>query len=119
MLDPANQFVNQGALVEAFVGQELLAYADPTIKANLYYWQRSGKQESAEIDYLVQRHQKVIPIEVKSGKGTSMKSMSLFLQSHAHSPYGIRFSTHNYSVHKRIHSYLLYTIASAIEQGNE
>ena len=117
VLDPANQFVNQGELVEAFVGQELLAYADPTLKADLYYWQRSGKQDSAEIDYLLQQQQHIIPIEVKAGKGTSMKSMSLFLQSHSHSPYGMRFSTHNYSVHQRIHSYPLYAIAAAVAES--
>lgn len=117
VLDPVNQFVNKGELVEAFVGQELLAYADPTLKADLYYWQRSGKQDSAEIDYLLQQQQHIIPIEVKAGKGTSMKSMSLFLQSHADSPYGIRFSTHNYSVHQRIHSYPLYAIAAAVAEN--
>ena len=37
-LNPVAEFVNKGALVEAFVGQELLTYSDPYIKPNLYYW---------------------------------------------------------------------------------
>jgi hypothetical protein len=44
-----------------------------------------------------------------------MQSMRLFLQSHSTSPYSIRFSIHNYSVHDQIHSYPLYAIAGAIE----
>ena len=33
----------------------------------------------------------------------------------AASPYGIRFSIHNYSIHDKIHSYPLYAVAGSIE----
>lgn len=32
------------------------------------------------------------------------------------SPYGIRFSTHNYSVYEKLHSYPLYAIAGLLAQ---
>ena len=43
-----------------------------------------------------------------------MQSMRIFLQSHEHSSYGVRFSTQNYSIHKQIHSYPLYAVAGLI-----
>lgn len=37
--------------------------------------------------------------------------MNLFLAAHLKSPFGIRLSTHNYSIHEAIHSYPLYAVA--------
>jgi uncharacterized protein len=113
-LNSNESFINKGTIVEGFVGQEILAYSNPNIKASLYYWQREERGSQAEIDYLIQKQGKVIPIEVKSNKGTHLKSMNHFLESHPKSPYGMRFSNHDYSIHNRIHSYPLYAIASAL-----
>ncbi|HSX20513.1 MAG TPA: AAA family ATPase [Gammaproteobacteria bacterium] len=113
------EFINKGDLVEAFVGQELLAYADPRYEAALYFWLReaetSSKASTAEVDYLIQHKATVIPLEVKSAKGSSLKSMHMFLESHTHSPYGIRYSTHNYSMQDIIKSYPLYAIPLSID----
>lgn len=114
-ISPTATFVNKGSLSEAFVGQELLAYSNPSVKQQLYYWHREEKGGNAEVDYLITHHRNIIPIEVKSGHGAGMQSMRVFLQSHSASQYGIRFSIHNYSVYDRIHSYPLYAIAGTIE----
>lgn len=111
-------FANKGTLVEAFVGQELLAYSDPSQKASLYYWHRAQASSSAEVDYLIQSQGQVLPIEVKSKKGRSLRSMHSFLDSHPKSPFGIRFSTHNYSVQEQLVSCPLYAIARAIQWQN-
>jgi len=107
-------YVNKGALLEAFVGQELLVYSDPNIKTALYYWHKEDKNSQAEIDYLIQQKGQVIPIEVKSNKGAHLKSMRIFLDSHPKSSYGIRFSSHDYSIYDGIHSYPLYAIFAAL-----
>jgi predicted AAA+ superfamily ATPase len=112
---PFEQFVNKGELVEAFVGQELLAYAQPFQKAHLYYWHKDTRNSQAEVDYLIQKEEAIVPIKVKSGTGTTLKSMQIFLESHPGSPYGIRFSTQNYSQYQKIHSYPLYAVAKGIE----
>lgn len=112
ILDADETFVNQGAVVEAFVGQELLAYSDPSVKANLYYWQREMRGSNAEVDYLIEKNV-VIPVEVKSGATGTLRSLQAFLQSR-NAPYGIRFSAYNYSRHDRIYSYPLYAIAKSI-----
>lgn len=114
LLNAESAFVNKGELVEAFVGQELMAYTHPMYDVELYYWHRHKLGGEAEIDYLVQQDEHVIPIEVKSGKGTTLKSMHLFLESRPSAPYGIRFSTQNYSTHAKIKSYPLYAIAKAL-----
>ncbi len=107
-LNPMNQFVNKGEIVEALIGQEILAYSNYHSKKQLHYWERNSPSSTAEIDYLVQKGEKIIPIEVKSGHGKSLKSLHLFFDSHPKTPFGFRFSTHNYSKHNNIYSYPLY-----------
>jgi len=114
IFNPLQELVNKGELVESFVGQELLAYEDPFKKEQLYYWQRLATGSEAEIDYLIQKNEHIIPLEVKSGAGTTLKSMHLFLESHPKSPYGIRFSIQNYSKFQKIYSYPLYAIHGAL-----
>ena len=117
-LNPAQQFINKGELLEAFVDQELLACANPHGKHYFYYWQRNVPSSSAEVDYLIQSGEKIIPIEVKSGAGTTLKSLFLFLESHPKTSVGVRFSTQNYSLHNAIHSYPLYAVAKIISDKN-
>lgn len=119
LLDTAASFINKGEQIEAFVGQELLAYADPIAKERLFYWCREERNSQAEVDYLLQCGDKVVPIEVKSGKGVHLKSMQSFLESHPQSPYGIRFSTHNFSIEEKLHSLPLYAIAKQLFDQNE
>ena len=109
-INPLTEFVNKGALVEAFVGQEMLTCLDPSSKPVLYYWHREARGSNAEIDYLVQQEGYVIPVEVKSGEGRTLKSIQMFLESHQKSPYGIRFSVQNYSAYNKIRSYPLYAV---------
>ncbi len=115
LLSSEQSLINKGALVEAFIGQELLAYSSPLQKQQLYYWLRDERTAQAEVDYITTIKQVIIPIEVKSGSGTTLKSMHIFLEKHPRSPYGIRFSTQNYSVHENIYSYPLYAVCMAIK----
>lgn len=119
ILEPLQTFINKGAVVEAFVGQEILAYADPQQRAQLFYWQRMAKNSTAEVDYVVQDQEKVIPIEVKSGHGTTLRSLHMFLETHERASYGIRFSTQNFSIHNHIYSYPLYAVAAIALHNKE
>jgi uncharacterized protein len=111
-LSPETALVNKGEVTEAFVGQELLAYAPVHAKANLYYWQRHAQASSAEVDYLVAHEHKVLPLEVKSGPGSTLKSLHMFLLSHPESTRAIRFSVRNYSTGGPIQSLPLYAVVS-------
>lgn len=101
--------INSGAQAEQFVGQELLAYANPRTNLQLYYWKRDKKGAMAEIDYIIQRGSQILPIEVKSGSTGSLKSLTQFLLE-KQSPFGIRISQHPLSFHERILSVPLYLI---------
>lgn len=70
---------NQGALAEQFIGQELLTTAPPYLDSKLYYWTREAKSSNSEIDYLYQHQNRIFPIEVKSGKGGTLKSLQVYL----------------------------------------
>ena len=72
--------VNKGGISEQVVGQLLRTinpfYAEPV----LYCWNREEPGSSAEIDYIIQYGDLVIPIEVKSGSTGSLKSLHLFMK---------------------------------------
>ena len=70
--------VYNGALAEQYVGQELLAATDQ----DLYYWSRSAKGSTAEVDYLVPAQGSIRAVEVKSGPAGKLKSMHLLLSEH-------------------------------------
>lgn len=101
--------INAGAQAEQFVGQELMAYADPYMSTQLYYWERDKKGTMAEVDYLIQAGSKILPIEVKAGTTGSLKSMTQFI-TEKQCPFGIRISQHPLSMHERILSVPLYLI---------
>lgn len=101
--------INAGAQAEQFVGQELLAYTDPHMGAQLYYWEREKKGSMAEVDYVIAAGSLLFPIEVKAGTTGSLKSLSQFLLD-KHSPFGIRISQHPLSFHERVLSLPLYLV---------
>ena len=81
-LNPDKDFINRGMITEAFVGQELLAYASPKSKTDLYFWKREAKGSLAEVDYLTDFQNRVLPIEIKSAHGSTLRSMHQFLENH-------------------------------------
>ena len=111
-LDPGIEFINRGHVAEAFVGQELLAYSSPVKNQNLFFWKREKRGSTAEIDYIIEHENNIVPVEVKSNHGSTLKSMFAFLESHKKTSYGIRFSIHNYSLFKQVDTRPLYAIAS-------
>ena len=111
--------INSGPIVEAFVGQELLAYSDPISKESLFYWRKQNRSSQAEVDYLTQIRDKVIPIKVKAGGSKRIKSMQIYLESHPNSPYGIRFSSDNYGIYKVIKNYPLYAVVKPFLDSSE
>jgi len=75
-----------GALVEQFVGQELLAAGG---ERELYYWSRAERSSSAEVDYLVDGPGRPVPIEVKAGPAGRLRSLHMLMQAHPKSAPGI------------------------------
>ncbi len=101
--------LNQGALAEQFVGQELLAYAENYQQAELYHWIRDKRGSQAEVDYLINVGPSIYPVEVKSGATGRMKSLQLFLDEKKLS-LGIRISQKPFSLNHRVLSIPFYMI---------
>lgn len=72
--------INKGGIAEQVVGQILRTLVPPYIEPALYYWHREERNSSAEIDYIFQHRNSVIPLEVKAGTTGSLKSLHLFMK---------------------------------------
>jgi predicted AAA+ superfamily ATPase len=81
--------IHSGTLAEQFVGQELIAYANPYDRMQLHFWEREKKDSTAEVDYILPLGSHIIPIEVKAGPVGKLRSMHLFLEEKK-SSFGIR-----------------------------
>lgn len=102
--------VYSGSVAEQVIGQNLLTLSLPYIRPEVFFWSRDQKSSQAEIDYLLVVNSKIIPVEVKSGKTGSLKSMRFFLQEHPQSPFGVRFSQLPFSFYDHILSVPLYAV---------
>lgn len=71
--------VNEGTLAEQFVGQQLLCAALPFEDPQLFYWVREARNANAELDFVISRHQDILPVEVKAGKTGRLRSVFQFL----------------------------------------
>ncbi|MDR1225891.1 MAG: AAA family ATPase [Prevotellaceae bacterium] len=99
--------VNKGSVAEVYTGLELLKNSSCYVPQQLYYWQREKKNNHAEVDYVVQQGEKIIPIEVKAGTSGKMQSMYLFLKE-KQAEYGVRTSLENFALYDNVKVYPLY-----------
>jgi hypothetical protein len=83
---------HEGALTEQFIGQELLTTFADFEEPQLHFWVREEKNAQAEIDFLFGFQNIIYPIEVKTGKGGTLKSLQLFVAQYNLST-GIRFNS--------------------------
>lgn len=85
MVEELNDF--KGGMAENYVNVQL------TINGyNTYYWE--SKRE-AEIDFVIQRDSKLIPIEVKSADNTKAKSLNVYIENYK-PDYAIKLSIKNF-----------------------
>lgn len=101
--------INDGALAEQFVGQELLAYMGKEETNALYSWFREEKSSRAEIDFLINVQGKIIPIEVKAGAIGKLRSLKIFMTENKTS-IGVRISESPFSLNGPILSIPFYLI---------
>ena len=86
MSDELNDF--KGGMAENYVNIQLLINEYKT-----YYWE---SERGAEVDFIIQRDGKIIPIEVKSADNTKAKSLKVYMD--AYKPeYAIKLSAKNFA----------------------
>lgn len=104
--------IYKGKLAEQFVAQEIAA----TQNRELYYWTREAKSSTAEVDYLIYSKDRILPIEVKSGKGGSLKSMHQFLNNYPLSSGIVLYADiHKHLPEQKLQFFPLYYISSLIK----
>ncbi len=123
MIADSIDLVDKGHVAEMVAGLELIKYASPQKRHQLYYWQNMNKGTCAEVDYVIARSGSIVPLEVKSGVKGSMSSMySLMSHPQKHIESGIRCSLENFGAFqspegKRIDIVPLYAISNLFQKN--
>lgn len=91
----------KGIIAENFVAQTLKAKGNP-----LYYYENNSK---AEIDFLLNIQDEIIPVEVKASDNTNSKSLSTYMKRY-NPKYAIRISSKNFVFNNNIKSIPLYAV---------
>ncbi len=97
----------KGALTEQYVFQQL----KPCFQ--LFYW--SSERSDGEIDFIFQKQQKIIPVEVKAEENLKAKSLKFFSEKHQITD-AIRFSLSDYRNEKWLQNIPLYAVKSVCSQ---
>lgn len=90
-----------GAIAENYVAVALASNG-----YQLFYWQ---SENTAEVDFVIQKDDYVIPIEVKAGKNTKSKSLSVYINNY-NPKYSIRISNKNFGFENNIKSVPHYAV---------
>jgi len=115
LVGKATDLVNKGYLTEMVAGLELLRYQAPIQRHDMYFWMRTEKNSMAEVDYLLIKKMKILPIEIKAGVKGGMKSLFNFIKD-KHLEVGVRSSLENFGKYIndniRIEIYPLYALSN-------
>ncbi len=96
-------FVNKGRVAEQFIAQHMAFSGKNNKSPSLTYWLREGRSSNAEIDFILQLGQSIVPVEVKAGKSGSLKSLLQFAHQ-KQTPTAIRFDMNAPTFQKVKHS---------------
>jgi predicted AAA+ superfamily ATPase len=81
----------EGQIARQVVGQEILATENPGDgqDAHLNFWVRKKSQSTAEVDFVIQYNDLLIPVVVKSGEPGRLRSLHQFMDMAPHA-YAVR-----------------------------
>ena len=99
MSEEINDF--KGGMTENYVNIQLKINGYST-----YYWE---SDRGAEIDFIIQRENHLIPVEVKSADNTKAKSLKLYMQKFS-PEYAVKISAKNFAFEDRIKTVPLYAV---------
>jgi len=85
-----------GLVAEHIAAQELQANKDNFLQKT-HFWVREKKQSNAEIDFVFQYQNMLIPVEVKTGKSGRLRSLHQFIDNCPHK-YAVRIYSGKYSI---------------------
>jgi len=88
----------RGKVAEHIVGQELLS-GSVRFSDRRHFWVRDVPGSNAEVDFIIQHDSQVIPVEVKSGHNSKLRSLHLFMDEVEHQT-AVRIWNGKFSVDK-------------------
>ena len=88
----------RGYAAEQIVAQELRVVLDRHYRDEQYFWVRNKKGANAEVDYVWQYGQHIIPIEVKAGTNSHLRSLHSFINNSQNTNIAIRVWSGEYFV---------------------
>jgi predicted AAA+ superfamily ATPase len=88
----------RGDVAEQIVAQELLA-ADYKLSAKRDFWVRDAHGTDAEVDFILQTADKIVPVEVKTGHNSKLKSLHIFMEN-SNSNFAVRIWSKPFSIDK-------------------
>ena len=88
----------RGKVAEHIVGQEILS-GNINFSARRNFWVRNAAGSDAEVDFIIQHDSRIIPVEVKSGHNSKLRSLHLFMDEVEHQT-AIRIWSGKFSVDK-------------------
>jgi predicted AAA+ superfamily ATPase len=120
--------IYRGKIIQHLIAQEFISIHDDS-GYKPHFWVREEKNSNAEVDMIYQFGRYIVPVEVKSGKQGSLKSLHQFVERTVH-PYAVRFYQGEFRIEKaktpngkpyllmnlpyylgtQVHSYLAYLI---------
>jgi hypothetical protein len=106
--------VNKGVIAELYAGLELIKSQPNNQASSLYYWQREKKGSQAEVDYVIELVNGIVPIEVKSGIKGKMQSLRIFMEEKM-CKFGIRTSLENFDRLGNIKIIPLYAVGAILK----
>jgi predicted AAA+ superfamily ATPase len=90
----------KGAIIPHLITQEMISLNTTQYKQPSF-WVREKAQSSAEVDLMVQHQDKIIPIEIKSGKEGKLKSLHQFIEQSEH-PYAVRMYAGEFKIEEHL-----------------
>lgn len=95
LIGNAADLVNKGHITEMVAGLEIVKNMPPDSIPSLYFWMREAKGSMAEVDYILSKDMKILPVEVKAEVKGGMKSLYSFVEAKAIT-HAVRTSLENF-----------------------
>jgi predicted AAA+ superfamily ATPase len=107
-------FANKGSLAEVYSALQIASHSSMRHRPELYYWHRDAPNATAEVDFVMQHGNGVLPVEVKAGLRGSMKSLRIFM-AEKHIDIGVRVSLENFATLPDVRIIPLYAIHRIVD----
>ena len=93
----APELVNKGIVAELTAGLELMKSSNPQSRYELFYWKNLERNATSEVEYVIAKNARCLPIEVNAGTSGKMKSLRYFM-NRKNLVTGIRCSLENFGL---------------------